>query len=102
MLIRQGSDEVECMTIEVTTGNTRLRCVIGYGPQLADSPTRKENFWNYLDQEIINAHEEGVGIIIEIDSNAWAGKGLLSKDPNTQNNNGKHLEDFLVRNKMSL
>ena len=30
VLIRQGNDEVECMTIEVTTGNTRLRCMIGY------------------------------------------------------------------------
>ena len=35
----------------------------------------------------------------DIDSNAWEGKGLLFKGPNNQNNNGKHLEDFLVRNK---
>ena len=76
VLLRQGNDEVECMTVEVTTGLTRLRCVIGYGPQLTDSPSRKENFWKYLDKEIINAQEEGVGIIIEIDSNAWAGKGI--------------------------
>ena len=31
VLIRQGSDEVECITVEVTTGVTRLRCVVGYG-----------------------------------------------------------------------
>ena len=99
VLLRQGNDEVECMTVEVTTGLTRLRCVIGYGPQLTDSPTRKENFWKYLDKEVINAQEEGVGIIIEIDSNAWAGKGILPNDPNNQNNNGKHLEEFLRRNK---
>ena len=48
VLFRQGNDEVECMTVELTTGNTRLRCVVGYGPQLADSHTRKEQFWKYL------------------------------------------------------
>ena len=65
---RQGDDEVECMTVELTTG-----------PQLADSLTRKEQFWKYLDQEILCASEDGVGIIIEIDSKAWAGKVILSQ-----------------------
>ena len=99
VLFRQGNDEVECMTVELTTGNTRLRCVVGYGPQLADSHTRKEQFWKYLDQEILCASEDGVGIIIEIDSNAWAGKVILPRDPNNQNSNGKLLENFLERNK---
>ena len=33
VLLQQGDDEVECMTVELTTGSTRLRCVVGYGPQ---------------------------------------------------------------------
>ena len=99
VLVRQGCDEVECMTVEVATGTTRLRCVTGYGPQESDCTSRKEKFWNYLEIEVHTAQEEGIGLIIEIDSNAWAGETLIPGDPNKQNNNGKHLSQFLERNK---
>ena len=49
VLISQGNDEVECITIEVNTEDTRLRCFVGYEPQISDSPTRKELFWEYID-----------------------------------------------------
>ena len=49
VLVRQGCDQVECMTVEVTTRNTRIRCVTGYGPQESDYAQRKDRFWNYLD-----------------------------------------------------
>ena len=52
-----------------------------------------------MDQEVCSAKEEGAGLIIEIDSNAWAGKQLIPRDPNTQNSNGKLLENFLKRNR---
>ena len=98
VLVRQGDDEIECMTIEVTTGTTRLRCVTGYGPQESDCVSRKEKFWNYLEIEVHSAQEDGIGLIIEIDSNAWAGEQVIPGDPKTQNNNGKHLSQFLERN----
>ena len=99
VLLRQGDDDVECLTIEVITGNTRLRCVVGYGPQLSDSTERKDNFWNYLGEEVESAKKEGVGLVIEVDSNAWAGRNLIPNDPNPQNSNGKLLEKFLEINK---
>ena len=37
VLIRQGDDEVECLTIEITADQTKLRCVNGYGPQIGDT-----------------------------------------------------------------
>ena len=46
-----------------------------------------------------SAKDEGVGLIIEIDSNAWAGNSIIPRDPNIQNSNGKLLEKFLERNK---
>ena len=51
VLVRQGCDEIECMTLEVTTGITRsrVRYVTGYGPQELDCASRKEKFWNYLE-----------------------------------------------------
>ena len=99
MLITQGNDEVECISIEVSTQTARVRCVTGYGPQESDCIGRKEKFWNFLDQEVHSAKEENIGIVIEIDSNAWAGDEIIPNDPNKQNNNGKLLESFLKRNK---
>ena len=99
VLLRQGDDDVECMTVELTTELTRLRCVVGYGPQISDSPERKDKFWKYLHKEVVVAMEEGTGLVIEIDSNAWAGKKIIPNDPNIQNSNGKLLENFLEQNK---
>ena len=99
ILVRQGNDKVECITIEVTAGTTKLRCVNGYGPQMGDTKERKDMFWDYLDREVVEAEESNVGLVIEIDSNCWAGSALIPNDPNTQNSNGKLLELFLHRNK---
>ena len=97
MLVRQGDDMV--LTIEILAGQTKIRCVNGYGPQLGDSRERKDRFWSYLDREVIEAEAENKGLIIEIDSNAWAGTSIIPNDPNQQNSNGKLLEMFLKRNK---
>ena len=94
VLIRHGNDEVECITIEVSTNTARVRCVTGYGPQESDCISRKEKFWNYLDQEVHSAREENIGLVVEIDSNAWAGDAIIPNDPNNQNYNGKLLEGF--------
>ena len=48
VLVRQGDDQAECITIEVTAGQTKFPCVNGYGPQLGDPKERKFKFWNYL------------------------------------------------------
>ena len=42
MLVHQGNDEIECITIQLTTGPTTFRCVVGYGPQNDDSHERKK------------------------------------------------------------
>ena len=99
VLVRQGDDEVECLTVEVTAGQIKIRCVNGYGPQLSDTKERKQRFWNYLDKEVIEAEEKQIGLVIEIDSNAWAGSALIPNDPNPQNANGKMLQNFIERNK---
>ena len=99
VLVRQGSDDVECLTIQVTTGPTTFLCVVGYGPQKDDSPERKQLFWNYLDQEVERAKEQNIGLVIQIDSSAWAGNQIIPGDPNPQNSNGKLLKMFLGRNK---
>ena len=99
VLVRQGDDEVECLSVEVTTGPTTFRCVVGYGPQLDDTSDRNQKFWNYLDTEINIAKHRNIGLVIQIDSNAWAGPNMIPGDPNPQNRNGRRLQDFLERNK---
>ena len=73
ILVRQGDDDIECLTIEISAGETKIRCVNGYGPQIGDTKERKENFWSYLDREVSEAEATSTGLIIEIDSNSWAG-----------------------------
>ena len=75
-----------------------ILCVVGYGPQIGDSIDRKSQFWEYLEQEVETAREHDFGLIIQIDSNAWAGQHINPKDPNPQNANGKLLQQFLQSN----
>ena len=98
VFMRQGDDDTECLSIEIVVGNRQIRCVAGYGPQLGDSIERKESFWRFLDEETKSAQESDVGIIIQMDSNAWAGPDIIPSDPNKQNANGKLMEKFLKEN----
>ena len=99
VLTRIGNDEVECLSINIEVGRERFKCVSGYGPQLNDSNDRKRMFWKYLEEEVNLATKNDEGIIIQIDSNAWAGKEIIPSDPNDQNKNGKLLKQFMKNNK---
>ena len=98
ILVRKGDDKVECMSVEIKSAEKTILFVTGYGPQLIDSDERKIQFWQYLSDEIKRANDKEIGIIIEIDSNAWAGSQIIPSDPNKQNKNGKYFEEFLKRN----
>ena len=75
-----------------------ILCVVGYGPQLGDPQIRKDQFWDYLDEEVKTARDKNFAIIIQIDSNAWVGESIIPGDPNQQNGNGKLLQKFLEDN----
>ena len=72
---------------------------MGMGLNWGTHKKRKEMFWKYLDREVLEADFEGLGLMIEIDSNCWAGNNQIPNDPNIQNSNGRLLEMFLNRNK---
>ena len=59
---------------------------------------KKNSFWKYLDEEVINAKSSGSGLIIQMDGNLWAGSQIIPNDPRHQNKNGKLFEEFLSRN----
>ena len=61
-----------------------------------DSTQRKDNFWQYLNNEVQNAKTDGAGVIIQMDANCWAGQKIKKDDPKRQNKNGKVLNIFLI------
>ena len=98
-LIREGGEDVECLTVQVEVGQQELLIVCGYGPQENAGTTRKEDFWQYLEREVDEATREEKMLVIQMDSNAWLGRGRIPGDPNQiQNSNGKMFSSFLERN----
>ena len=98
VLTRQGDDEAECLSVVFTVEKQQFLCVAGYGPQLSDHKERKEKFWKYMDEEVKSAKEKNIGLIIQMDSNAWVGADIIPGDPNKQNSNGKLMKLFLEEN----
>ena len=96
--VRQGDDEVECLSVVVSVAGADIRTVCGYGPQRGDTPARKVGFWGYLEEEVKFADQENQILIIQIDSNAYAGAKMIPNDPNDQNENGRYLQNFMQRN----
>ena len=76
----------------------KIRCCVAYGPQEGDSKEKKDAFWEYLDQEVVEATNLEAGLLIHFDGNLWAGKNIIPNDPRDQNRNGKLFEQFLDRN----
>ena len=96
--ISEGDDDCEALTIEIWVEGFPIRLVCGYGPQNYDKTYRKEMFWNYLNNEVENATNNGAGFILQMDGNLWAGKNIIKDDPRDQNQNGKYFEKFLEKN----
>ena len=62
---REGDDETECLTIEITVGECKMMVVNGYGPQLSDKIERKIKFWEYLEEEVLRADQLEMPIVIQ-------------------------------------
>ena len=54
-LLREGGQEVECLSVQVQVGQQELVVVNGYVPQMVASQVRKELFWEYLEREVVEA-----------------------------------------------
>ena len=60
--VAQGDDKVECLAVEVWVDDFPIRVVISYGPQLGDPLAKKQKFWNFIEQQAMNAYESGSGL----------------------------------------
>ena len=95
--VREGDDSVEALSVEIFVKKMKIRCSVAYGCQECDSIDRKEAFWTYLDEEVLEADSSESGFILHFDGNLWAGKDIIPNDPRPQNRNGKLFEEFLKR-----
>ena len=51
--IREGNSQTETLSVEIFVKNMKIRCCIAYGPQENDHVAKKEEFWNYLDEDVL-------------------------------------------------
>ena len=101
--IREGDDETECLTIQITVGECNIVVLNGYGPQLNDCIERKNKFWEYLEDEVDRAENLEMPIIIQLDSNAHLGNSVVLNDPNQEpNHNGLLMRQFLERTNLTV
>ena len=96
--VKEGQDDVEALSVNIFVKNMKIRCCVAYGCQENEENYKKEAFWNYLDEEVIEAKESGAGLVIQFDGNLWAGDEIIPGDPRSQNKNGKLFQQFLTRN----
>ena len=106
VLIRQGDDETEVISVLITVDKMSIRLITAYGRQEVDRDQDgdkdsqiKDKFWAFLEREIKEAEEMEQGFILGFDSNCRLGPSVVENDPMPgPNNNGQRFLDFLERN----
>ena len=96
--VRESKEPIEALSIDIFVKNLKIRCCVGYGCQENDNIDKKHAFWEYLDNEVIEARKSGSALVIHMDGNLWAGKEIVPNDPRPKNKNGQLFEEFLNRN----
>ena len=101
-LTRSGGDEVEAITVNINFRKIKISCTTAYGPQTDDKTEKKDNFWQYLDEEAKKAELEGEGFLLQGDLNSWLGSDIIQNDPRNLNNNEKRFNTFLTENSLTV
>ena len=82
LLISTGSEDIECIIVQVKIGERNIRIFNCYGPQeicqaqrnTKDQQHSVNQFWIELEKEVIKAQDEGCLVLIEMDANAKLGQ----------------------------
>ena len=104
VLISTGRDEdSEVLTVQVKVGKYDVRIINAYGPQ-EDECNREDIYqlWQEIEEEVVNAKDEGCLLIIQLDANAKIGMENLKDDPNNVSGNGKILLDVVRRQNLTI
>ena len=87
-LIREGDNETEAISVKIFLNDIEFRIITAYGPQENALKEQKEQFWEFIEQEINAAELQGEGVIIQMDGNLHAGEDFIKGDPNKQQDLG--------------
>ena len=110
VLLRQGDDDTEIISVLITVDKMSIRLVTAYGRQEVDRDQDghkdnqiKDKFWAFLDREIKEAEEKEQGVILGFDSNCHPGPSVVKNDPMPgPNKNGQRfLASFLTSRRLS-
>ena len=96
VLVSEGDNDVETITIDIHLTKITISCTSAYGPQKKESDDMKTKFWKHLDDITDTGWDEGKGFYLQGDLNAWLGDDIVAGDPRKRNENGK-LFHFLQR-----
>ena len=59
--VRESQEPIEALSIDIFVKNFKIRCCVAYGCQENDTIDKKESFWEYLDNEVMEAQKSGSG-----------------------------------------
>ena len=96
--VSEGDDTTEVLVVEIHMEEKNIRIINAYGPQMCDSNEKKSKFWCRIQEEIREAAENHVGVILQMDGNLHAGSDIIRNDPNEINGNGKLFRELLRQN----
>ena len=102
ILVRDGGERVEAITIDIHIKNMAISCTNAYGPQENAKLSKKTEFWKYLAEEASRAKQDGMGFILQGDLNSWLGPEIIPGYIRKQNRNGKLFAQFVENNKLTI
>ena len=91
------SDSSEFLEVDIFGNFGSIRTINSYGPQEYWSWEVRANYFTELEGRIITAKSEQKLICIECDANSKLGNKIISGDPHQISQNGKLLNDIILR-----
>ena len=77
-LIREGVENVEAISVKIFLKDCEIRVITAYGPQENAVKNYKDQFWEFIEEEVNNAEFEGNGLLIQMEGNLHAGSNLIN------------------------
>ena len=102
VLVEAVNDESEILVVQCQVGKNGLRIINAYGPQEDDPTSKRLDFWQSLEQEVVAAKYLNMMVLIEMDANAKVGENVITRDPNCMSENGRLLLNLIERENLLL
>ena len=92
IMIKEYSEDLELLVVEIAINNLKIRVVSGYGPQENWYENKRLPFFEALASEV---ELEARSVIMCMDANSKLGPSYVKGDPHWQSRNSKLMADVL-------